>query len=99
MTHGVSRNDVELFLKELAKLVVPEYVTGSFVAIQNALQKMNYTTEKLMYEVMQPCRQMLERCSWLGTLVPCETLFQVATSAEGFCCSFNYRAPLDPKKV
>lgn len=56
------------------------------------LTELNYTTEKLMFELMQPCSLMLETCIWLGKFVPCEKVFRVAKSSEGFCCSFNYNA-------
>lgn len=43
-------------------------------------------------ELMQPCENMITSCAWLGTEVPCDSLFRVAKSAAGFCCSFNSRA-------
>lgn len=93
------RDRIQLFLKQLSKLVVPEYISEQFNKTHEVLSELNYTTERLMFEVMQPCREMLEVCTWLGKVVPCETLFRVATSAEGFCCSFNYKAPLDSHEV
>lgn len=50
-----------------------------------------------MFEVMRPCKDMIQNCTWLGSMMPCENLFKIATSSEGFCCSFNYKPPLDPK--
>ncbi|XP_037049613.1 pickpocket protein 11-like [Bradysia coprophila] len=63
------------------------------------LTELNYTTEKLMFELMQPCSVMLENCIWLGQSVPCDTIFRVAKSSEGFCCSFNYNALKDNLEV
>lgn len=56
---------------------------------------MGYTTDRLMFELMQPCGNMIKSCAWLGKTVPCDTLFRVAKSSEGFCCSFNYKALKD----
>lgn len=88
---------VQMFFENLSKLVVPEYIDDAYVRIWEALDIMNYTTERLMFEVMRPCRDMIRNCTWLGSKMPCETLFKVATGSEGFCCSFNYIPPLDPK--
>lgn len=48
-----------------------------------------------MFELMQPCNQMIKGCAWLGKIIPCDTIFRVAKSSEGFCCSFNYKALKD----
>ncbi len=48
-----------------------------------------------MLELMQPCNLMIRSCSWLGKIIPCESIFRVAKSSEGFCCSFNYKALKD----
>lgn len=61
-----------------------------------ALERLNYTTERLMFEVMRPCTDIIARCSWQGVIYPCKNIFLVATSTEGFCCSFNYKPDLDP---
>lgn len=44
-----------------------------------------------MLELMEPCSYMMQNCSWLGKSKPCETMFRVTKSSEGFCCSFNYK--------
>lgn len=90
---------MKAFFKELNKLVTPELIDDTFNDTMDALHQMNYTIERLMFNMMEPCTQLLQHCSWLGSFVPCKSLFRVATSAEGFCCSFNYKPPLDPVEV
>lgn len=53
---------------------------------------MRYTVESLMLELMQPCSTMVSNCVWLGRSVPCNQLFRVSKSADGYCCAFNSRA-------
>lgn len=88
-------DSVHNYFSELGKLVEAEYVTfdGDFALIHQHLAALNYTTERLMYELMQPCEHMIANCTWLGMAMPCVQLFRVAKSSEGFCCSFNYKAP------
>lgn len=58
----------------------------------DVLESLGYTAEALLFELMQPCDKMISHCYWLNRPVPCESVFQVTKSSEGFCCSFNYRA-------
>lgn len=99
MENNVSRERVNEFYFELSKLVFPDSVEDTFDDVHSALDNINYTIEHLMYEVMQPCGILIEHCTWLGRTKPCDVLFRVATSEEGFCCSFNYKAPLDALEV
>lgn len=57
--------------------------------ILDALSALGYTAEKLLLEVMQPCNKMLKKCLWYDRVTPCDTLFYVTKSSQGFCCSFN----------
>lgn len=95
ITYNFDLDSVQDYFSELGKLVAAEYVTfdKDFVQIQQHLAALNYTTERLMYELMQPCEHMIANCTWLGRATPCVQLFRVAKSSEGFCCSFNYKAP------
>lgn len=84
------------YFGELDKLVAPEYLpkANEYHPIQQHLQSVhNYTPERLMYWLMQPCEQLVTNCTWLGKQTPCNQMFRVAKSTEGFCCSFNYKAP------
>lgn len=99
ISKGLRPDRVDLFLSQLSKLVVAEYVDDPFEKTHALLLQMNYTSERLMFEMMQPCSEMLQNCTWLGKTMPCEALFRVAKSAEGFCCSFNYKAPIDELEV
>lgn len=87
------------FLSNLSKLVQPEYVDDMHTQPLTVLTELNYTTEKLMFELMQPCDIMLDTCIWLGKFVPCDQIFRVAKSSEGFCCSFNYNSLKDNLEV
>lgn len=79
----------------MGKLVAAEYVKfdREFSLIHQDMSALNYTTDRLMYELMQPCDHLIANCTWLGKAMPCVQLFRVAKSSEGFCCSFNYKAP------
>lgn len=79
----------------LSKLVSSEFTHDDFNPVISKLSSMNYSTEHLMLDLMQPCDLMIDNCTWLGKDIPCNQLFRVAKSSEGFCCSFNYKAPLD----
>lgn len=95
MQKGIARESVIEFLENLAKLITPEYIDALFLKTYQHLEEMGYTTDRLMFELMQPCGNMIKSCAWLGKTVSCDTLFRVAKSAEGFCCSFNYKALKD----
>lgn len=99
MDQGVSYDRVRSFYVQLTKLVFFDGVDDTFEDVLTALEAINITTEHLMYEVMQPCDMLLDRCKWLGQSMQCDKMFLVATSEEGFCCSFNYRPPLDSLEV
>lgn len=92
---GIPKNEIEFFLRNLSKLVQPEYTDDLFENTYKILDELGYETDTLMREVMQPCDEMLNQCSWLGTFAPCDTLFRIAKSIEGYCCSFNYDAIKD----
>lgn len=53
---------------------------------------LNYTTKQLMLELIHPCENMILTCMWLGKLYPCQSMFRVTASTDGFCCSFNQKA-------
>lgn len=89
---GLKKEGIVEFLENLAKLITPEYIDALYLKTYQILEEMGYTTDRLMFELMQPCTNMIKNCAWLGKIVPCDTLFRVARSSEGFCCSFNYKA-------
>lgn len=95
LERGISTSEIEFFLRNLSKLVQPEYTKDAFEDTHKILEELGYKTETLMREVMQPCELMLNQCSWLGKFVPCDTLFRTAKSILGYCCSFNYDAIMD----
>ncbi|XP_037044653.1 sodium channel protein Nach-like [Bradysia coprophila] len=96
---GLEKEGVLEFLENLAKLITPEYIDALYLKTYQILEEMGYTTDKLMFELMQPCNLMIKSCAWLGKIIPCDTIFRVAKSSEGFCCSFNYKALKDSLEI
>lgn len=97
--HGLSRERVRSFLGLLRHLIIPRVVADPHDDVFAHLNSLNYTIERLMFELMVPCDELIVYCSWLGETMPCKSLFRVVTSSEGFCCAFNYQSPLDPAEV
>lgn len=95
----MSETELDPFFKDLFKLITPFRIGSRYENIEAVLSHLNYTVERLMYEMMEPCDLLIEYCFWLGDEIPCNQIFKVATSAEGFCCSFNYHPLLDEKLV
>lgn len=62
-------------------------------------ENINYLLERLSPK----CIDILQRCSWKGSLQRCDSLFQSINASEGLCCSFNnYAYPnsnYDPKML
>ncbi|KAG5682331.1 hypothetical protein PVAND_011690 [Polypedilum vanderplanki] len=48
-------------------------------------KNINYFLETLTPK----CTDILERCSWKGSLWRCDSIFQPINTSEGVCCSFN----------
>lgn len=96
---GVPEERARSFLALLRNLVVPETVNDAHDDVFAVLDRMNYTIERVMYELMEPCDKLIVFCQWLGRNLPCASLFRVVTSTEGFCCAFNYQSALDPDEV
>lgn len=59
--------------------------------VRRAMIPLNWTIETYMLSVMQPCNRMLRKCLWLNEKIPCDQLFVVSKTTQGFCCSFNYK--------
>lgn len=53
------------------------------------LRAMDYRIDSLLRELMHPCKSMVKMCFWTDEYVPCEELFYISKTTEGFCCSFN----------
>lgn len=92
MDKGLSAETVQSFLSQLSGLVRPRRIDEVNLNTYKYLEQLNYTTKKLMLELIQPCDQMVLGCMWLGKVWPCESMFRVTMSPEGFCCSFNQKA-------
>lgn len=99
MDTGIPLEHVMSYMSSLSKLITSVYSDDDFKLVTNTLTHLNYSTERLMLELMQPCDLMVANCTWLGKPTPCRTIFRVAKSTEGFCCSFNYKGPLDYLEV
>lgn len=91
-TYGISMDVIYDFYQKLAALVDPEYIEGLYLQVYVILESLGYNSETLMQALAQPCENLLKKCLWLGREVPCKSLFRIIEAAEGFCCSFNFRA-------
>lgn len=56
ISRGLTADTVEQFYSNLSKLIQPEYVDDMYTQTLSVLNELNYTTEKLMFELMQPCQ-------------------------------------------
>ena len=58
----------------------------------NTIDIMNKYQRKIplvLQKVMQSCSKLILACSWQGKTVPCQSLFSVRRTDDGYCCSFN----------
>lgn len=83
------------FLGNLSKMITMDYVDESNVNVEYILERLGYGPEEIIYQLVQPCADMLKNCSWLGESLPCNKLFRLTKTSEGFCCLFNYRGLKD----
>lgn len=58
--------------------------------LNRAIFHFNMTMDELILYVMQPCESLVKQCLWLNKYIPCNELFQISMTTQGFCCSFNY---------
>lgn len=42
-----------------------------------------------VFQVSQPCAEMVVNCQWQGMLYPCGEIINPALTDEGVCCTFN----------
>lgn len=80
------------FFEALSTLITYDEVDSDYSLLFDFFLKRNFTTDKLMMTLAQPCDIMLKKCYWLGKATNCSEIFRVTTSGYGFCCSFNYKA-------
>lgn len=88
---GFSNQTIRQFFLSLEKLTRPAYLNATFLSLYATLEDLGYSTETMMFELRQPCDRLIKRCMWMGKVVRCDHLFRTSRSAEGFCCSFNYK--------
>lgn len=97
MQVGVNEAATITVFEQLSALVRPRALideSPELLLVREAITKLNYTPEALMMDLMQPCNQLTRQCLWLNQKIPCEDLFYVSKSSEGFCCSFNYKGSI-----
>lgn len=66
-----------------------EYNRTELELLQSILTKNRYDVMTTMYELMQPCDQLLYRCRWEGEETECMKIFKKSETYQGYCCSFN----------
>ncbi|XP_026469527.1 sodium channel protein Nach-like [Ctenocephalides felis] len=89
---GEKKETINDFFSKLTALIHHEIVSEENIKIYKILEKLGYGVDKLMMELAQPCETMLRNCFWLDSEQPCNELFRMTRSIEGYCCSFNYHA-------
>lgn len=93
---GFNETAIRIAFENLNAIVQAKNV-DNIIEIQEferAMNRHNYTIQRMLRELMQPCNRMLRYCSWLDTVYRCDELFIISRTAKGFCCSFNYKGPL-----
>ena len=55
----------------------------------NIMNKYQRKIPLVLQKVMQSCSKLILACSWQGKTVPCQSLFSVRRTDDGYCCSFN----------
>ncbi|XP_015185582.1 PREDICTED: pickpocket protein 28-like [Polistes dominula] len=93
--HGINHSQSEKLFISLMKLTRPDKIDVDNLTATRALEVLGFTVDRLMYELMQPCKSMLLRCAWLGQKLNCSDIFKAVKSREGYCCAFNYHYYLD----
>lgn len=91
---GIDEKSIRTFYSLLSALIRPRNIewTHDLNRTYEAVLDLGYTSESLMLELMQPCKNVARDCYWLNQRQNCDSLFRVIKTAEGFCCSFNYHA-------
>ncbi|XP_054260586.1 sodium channel protein Nach-like [Macrosteles quadrilineatus] len=65
--------------------------TQRLFRLQHLLDIHNKSFEEAMYQLSQPCSEMLVSCTIRGQFADCLQIFETSKSHFGFCCSFNYQ--------
>lgn len=89
---GFNETAIKIVLASSDALVQfrPLNVTNELLEFRRAMNQYNWTVEDILVKIMHPCNQMLKKCMWLAKEIPCDKLFRVSKTTQGFCCSFNY---------
>lgn len=75
-------HDVRALLMLFRKILIPFFM-------KKILESNNEIVNFLMEKLAPKCSDILERCSWKGSLWRCDSLFQMVNTTQGVCCSFN----------
>lgn len=89
---GFNDSDIMEFVSHTKILVNPKPSTSftkNAANIMKSIIEAGYTIDSVMREIMQPCRDLIKICIWMGQLLPCDKLFFVSKTERGYCCSFN----------
>lgn len=61
-------------------------------AVQDMLERNNYTAHALYQQITPTCAELIHRCLWKGEETKCEAIFEQIPTPMGYCCTFNYYA-------
>lgn len=65
------------------------YDVTDLEALQNILDSNNYTMTEFMGLIQRPCGDLLLKCRFERSIVPCSRLFNDSLTQFGNCCTFN----------
>lgn len=88
---GFNETILRKVFTKMQYLVQPKKMddVAASLEFESAMDMHNYSYDRLMFHLMQPCDEMLLQCSWLNRIRPCNEMFKVSRTTKGFCCSFN----------
>uniref|UniRef100_A0A336KF41 CSON009762 protein n=1 Tax=Culicoides sonorensis TaxID=179676 RepID=A0A336KF41_CULSO len=94
-SNGIDDANIMFYLGNLSRIITMDHVDEMNVRVEYLLERLGYDIERIMKETELDCSGMLFNCSWLGVYMPCNQLFRLIKSSQGFCCSFNYNGLRD----
>ncbi|XP_037955002.1 sodium channel protein Nach [Teleopsis dalmanni] len=68
-----------------------QFPMSDALILENVLELNNLTVTKFIENLRWRCSDLLFRCRLYWTVMDCSTLFQIARTFYGHCCSFNIK--------
>lgn len=61
------------------------------MVLDSVFRANGFTIEKIFQSIEPSCSEIILKCKWEETNVPCENLFVTSPTRDGYCCSFNLK--------